>query len=66
MEETLKFNVTGLAVAGAAKDSPDIKTPSPGTIEAKIVLKPGDTKLIELEAVSFPWKISTAVGYLVK
>jgi hypothetical protein len=33
----------------------------PGKTEVKVVLKPGETRLIELKAVSYPWKIACSI-----
>lgn len=55
MEETLKFTLSGLEIVD-----------SPGVTEVKVVLKPGQTRLVELKAVSYPWKIASSIGYLIR
>lgn len=52
LEETLQFNFSGLEISGL-----------PGQTKVNFVLKPGSTKLIELKAISFPWKIATGISY---
>lgn len=56
LEEQLSFTMSGMQIVGN----------EPNVNDVKISLKPGQTKLIELEAVSFPWKFATKCGYLIK
>jgi len=45
--ETLRFEFKGLEIVGYP----------PNTTSVKIEVKPGETKLVELKAVFFPWNL---------
>jgi hypothetical protein len=52
-EENLKFTLTALEIVGYP----------PNTEQVSVKLSPGESKFVELRALTNQWKISTAISY---
>ena len=52
LQETITFQISGLEIVGNG-----------GKNDVKFTLGPGQTKLIELKAISFPWKSGMGIQY---